>query len=85
MRRLVPLHEEDLAMACITAQGTLTASGQQLLAAVQLPSTPEQVAAGTGLPLYRVRSGLRELEAAGLVTEESGRFQQPGEATATAG
>lgn len=65
-------------MACVTAEGTLTASGQRLVAAVALPSTPEEVAASTGLPLYRVRSGLRELAAAGLVTEDSGRFQQPG-------
>ncbi len=61
-------------MACVSADGTLTASGRAILEAVRQPATPEQVAAATGLALYRVRSGLREMAAAGLVAEESGRF-----------
>ena len=51
-------------MACVNADGTLTASGQAILTAVQHPGSPEAVAAATGLPLFRVRSALRELEAA---------------------
>ncbi len=61
-------------MACVSADGTLTASGRAMLEAVRAPASPEEVAAATGLPLYRVRGGLRELAAAGLVTEEAGRF-----------
>ena len=61
-------------MACVSADGTLTASGRAVLGAVQPPASAQAVAAATGLPLYRVRGALRELAAAGLVTEESGRF-----------
>jgi DNA-binding IclR family transcriptional regulator len=61
-------------MACVSADGTLTASGRAILEAVQRPASVQEVAAATGLPLYRIRSALRELAAAGLVTEESGRF-----------
>ncbi len=57
-------------MACVNADGTLSASGRAILGAVEQPATPEQVAAATGLPLFRVRSGLRELVAAGLVSED---------------
>ncbi len=60
-------------MACVSADGTLTASGRAVLEAVQRPAPAQAVAAATGLALYRVRGALREL-AAGLVTEESGRF-----------
>jgi DNA-binding IclR family transcriptional regulator len=61
-------------MACVSADGTLTASGRAILEAVQRPASAQEVAAATGLPLYRIRSALRELAAAGLVAEESGRF-----------
>lgn len=63
-------------MACITADGTLTASGQAMLGAVREAASAEDVAAATGLPLYRVRSGLRELVAAGLVSLDDGRYQR---------
>jgi DNA-binding IclR family transcriptional regulator len=61
-------------MACVSADGTLTASGRAIFEAVRRPASPEQVAEATGLPLYRVRSSLREMAAAGMVTEESGLF-----------
>jgi DNA-binding IclR family transcriptional regulator len=53
----------------------LAASGRAILEAVRRSASAEEVAAATGLPLYRVRSGLRELAAAGLVAEEAGRFR----------
>jgi DNA-binding IclR family transcriptional regulator len=61
-------------MPCVSANGALTASGRAILEAVRRAASAEEVAAVTGLPLYRVRSGLREMVAAGLVTEESGHF-----------
>ena len=61
-------------MACVSADGTLTASGRAVLEAVQRPAPAQAVAAATGPALYRVRGALRELAGAGLVTEESGRF-----------
>jgi hypothetical protein len=62
-------------MACLAADGSLTDSGRRMLAAVAGAATPEAVAAAVGLPLYRVRAGLRELAAAGLVLEQDGRFR----------
>lgn len=62
-------------MACINAEGTLTESGQKMLTALQNPATPEEVAQATGLPLFRVRSGLRELAQAGFIAEVEGRYQ----------
>jgi sugar-specific transcriptional regulator TrmB len=47
-----------------------------MLKAVQTASTADDVAESAGLPLFRVRSGLRELAAAGLVAETGGRFTQ---------
>ena len=65
-------------MACISADGTLSASGRAMLAALERPATEEEVAGVTGLPLFRVRSGLRELVAAGLVSQQGGRFVATG-------
>jgi predicted transcriptional regulator len=38
------------------------------------PSSPEEVANRTGQPLFRVRSGLRELKNAGFVDETEGKY-----------
>ncbi len=54
-------------MACIGNQGELTESARRMLAALTPPATPEEVAAHTELPLFRVRGGLREMAEAGLV------------------
>ncbi len=54
-------------MACINAQGELTESAGKILAALDQPATTEAVAERTNLPLFRVRSGLREMREAGLV------------------
>lgn len=62
-------------MACISADGTLTASARKMLEALQQPATPEEVAQATGLPLFRVRSGLRELAQAGFIEEVEGRYR----------
>jgi len=61
-------------MACLSADGTLTESARKMLGALQNPALPEEVAQATGLPLFRVRSGLRELAQAGLVEEREGRY-----------
>jgi DNA-binding IclR family transcriptional regulator len=45
-----------------------------MLEAVAGASSTSEVATATGFPLYRVRSGLRELVAAGLVKEAGERF-----------
>jgi len=62
VRRLVPLQEIDrgvVAMACVNADGTLSTSGRAMLDALAATKTASEVASATGLPLFRVRSGLR--------------------------
>ncbi len=55
-------------MACIGPQGELTESARKMLTALESPSSPEDVASRTSLPLFRVRAGLRELAEGELVT-----------------
>lgn len=56
-------------MPCVSPDGKPTESGMAMLAALNAgKSSPEDIAAETGRPLFRVRSGLRELLAAGLVS-----------------
>lgn len=65
-------------MACVAADGSLSPVAASLLrAAAGAPSaaTAEQVARSTGLPLYRVRSTLRELATAGLLAEAEGAYR----------
>jgi DNA-binding IclR family transcriptional regulator len=61
-------------MACVNPDGTLSKSGQAMLKAVASPLTAAEVASATGLAVFRVRGGLRDLVAAGLVVEDDGRF-----------
>lgn len=64
-------------MACVT-DGRPSESGRRMIEAVAKGArTPEEVAEATGLPLFRVRGGLRELVAAGLVLETAEGYQAP--------
>lgn len=78
MQRLVPLQKEasELSiMPCISPDGKPTSSGLDTLKAIKEgASTPEEVAPKTGQPLFKVRSGLRELVSAGFVTEADGKY-----------
>jgi len=57
-------------MACVSADGKPTENGLAMIKAVlEQAKPPEAVAAETGLPLFRVRSGLRDLEGAGYVSQ----------------
>jgi len=49
-------------MSCIGPDGSPAELGRKLLRALDSgPGSPEQIAQMTGLPLFRVRSGLWEL------------------------
>jgi predicted transcriptional regulator len=61
-------------VACINADGTLTRSGELILLALRTPLTPEQISQETGVPLFKVRSALREFLAAGVVEETDGKY-----------
>ena len=63
-------------MACVSPDGRPTENGFSMLKAIAREAlSPEDVAEATGLPLFRVRSGLRELEAAGLALGSEGRYR----------
>ncbi len=62
-------------MGCINEDGTLTRSAELILLALRTPRTPEEVARETGVALFKVRSGLREFLAAGLVTQENDTYR----------
>ncbi len=61
-------------MPCIDGSGKLSESGRRILAALGHPITLEEAARQTGLPLYRIRSGTREMVQAGLVEEKAGTY-----------
>lgn len=61
-------------MACITSEGTLTAMARRVLETLAEPRTAEHVAASTDVALFRIRASLRELEAAGLLAANDGRY-----------
>jgi len=62
-------------MACINADGTMTASATAVLRALQQAGTPHEISVVTGLPVFRIRSSMRELVEAGLVIEADGRYK----------
>jgi hypothetical protein len=62
-------------VGCINADGTVTRSGELILLALRTPLTPEEAAKETGVPLFKVRSGIRELLAARLVQAADDKFQ----------
>jgi predicted transcriptional regulator len=63
-------------MACISPDGKPTESGTKMLRALQAGSkSPEEVALETGLPLFKVRSGLRETTEAGLTGQNEDRYK----------
>lgn len=61
-------------MACIDPHGHLTETARTVLAAFEHPRTAEEVSTVLNLPLFRIRSAIREMAEAGLLAEESGSF-----------
>ena len=63
-------------MACISPDGKPTESGTKMLLALKSGlGAPEEIAKSTGLPLFRVRSGLRELTQAGLSDLKDDKYE----------
>jgi predicted transcriptional regulator len=63
-------------MACISPDGKLTESGTKMLRALKSGlATPEDIARETQLPLFRVRSGFRELAQAGIVEQDGDKYR----------
>ena len=62
-------------MACVNPDGTVTPSAISILTALRSADTAERIAPLAGLPLFRVRSALRELVTAGLVEVVDGHHR----------
>jgi len=63
-------------MTCISPDGKPTESGTKMLHTLKSGmGTPEEIAQSAGLPLFRVRSGLRELAQAGLVDQKDDKYE----------
>jgi DNA-binding IclR family transcriptional regulator len=63
-------------MACISPDGKPTESGAKMLRALKAKAgSAEEVAQKAGLPLFRVRSGLREFEQAGLAIPKGDKYE----------
>ncbi|MEA3334564.1 MAG: hypothetical protein U9R25_01550 [Chloroflexota bacterium] len=69
-------------MACINADGTISASGQAVLQALQQPASAGDIAERTGLRLFKIRGSLRELVDGGLLLEEEGQYSLTGQGMA---
>jgi len=62
-------------MDCAYPDGKPTSTGITLLKSLTVAGRfPEEVASQTGLPLTRVRDGLREMAKVGLVLEIAGKY-----------
>lgn len=71
-----------IALPCVSPDGKPTKSGLATLSSIKTgASSPREIADATGQPLFRVRSGLRELVNADFVelTEERYRLTDEGE------
>ena len=61
-------------MPCVKPDGTLEPMAQAIVRALRTPRTIEGVCEHLRLPLYRVRSTMRELAEAALVAETNGVY-----------
>ena len=62
-------------MPCVSPDGKPTESGVKMLEALKAGKTsPEDIAAATDMALFRVRSGIRDMVAAGYVAEADGSY-----------
>ena len=63
-------------MPCVSPDGKPTSSGMALLNSMKGGSLlPKDIAEATGQPLFRVRSGLRELMNAGFIEGVEGQYK----------
>jgi predicted transcriptional regulator len=62
-------------MPCISPDGKPTSTGMEVLRSLKNEVlSPEEISGKTGQPLFRVRSGLRELKNAGFVEETGDKY-----------
>jgi len=63
-------------MPCVSSDGKPTTSGMALLKSLKDGAlSPKDISSKTGQPLFRIRSGLRELKNAGYVEETDSKYR----------
>jgi len=62
-------------MPCVSPDGKPTSTGMALLKSLKNEAlSPEEITSKTSQPLFRVRSGLRELKNAGFIEETEDKY-----------
>jgi len=69
-------------MACVNADGTVTPTAKKLLKALEHPLTVNELTEQVFLPLFVLRSSLRELSEYGLVEEKGEKYSITGKGRA---
>jgi predicted transcriptional regulator len=63
-------------MPCVSPDGKPTSTGMALLKSLKNETlSPEEITSKTGQPLFRVRSGLRELKNARFIEEAEDKYK----------
>ncbi len=62
-------------MACVNPDGTLTESAIKILESLSVPKSPEEIANFTDVPLFKIRSALRDLINAGFVNQVNDKYK----------
>jgi predicted transcriptional regulator len=66
--------EEGMKMPCILPDGSITETAKNVLAVARTEKSVEEIAKGSSLPLFRVRSSIRELIDAEFIAEKNGKY-----------
>mgnify|MGYP001027718668 CR=1 FL=1 len=61
-------------MACVNPDGTLSTSAKELLKILDNPLTPEEISQKLNRPMFKVRSSLREMLEAELISLEEDKY-----------
>ena len=61
-------------MACVNPDGSISESAKKLLSILSGPLGLRRYSKQLSQPLFKVRSSLREMKAAGLVEEDNGKY-----------
>jgi len=61
-------------MPCVLPDGSVTPTAKKVLSAATEPKSTEEMAKTAEVPIYRVRSSIRELLEAGFLEEKEGKY-----------
>ncbi len=61
-------------MACVNADGTISATAKELLQLISEPYSAEEISEKLKRPLFKIRVSLRELSEAGFIDKIDDRF-----------